>query len=125
MDLEDYGEIYGDIDNTKNIACLLRYPEECPKATTIKLHEPQGFTAGKGMAVVGAGNFTRATILPILKELRAPVRTVISSAGVSGTHLAQKYGVPESSTDFEASLKDDAIGTVLITTRHNLHAAMT
>ena len=125
VDLEDYREIYGDIDNTDNIACLLRYPEECRKTTTITLREPQGFTAGKGMAVVGAGNFTQAMVLPILKELNAPIRTVISASGVSGTHLAQKYGVPESSTDFEASLKDDAIGTVLITTRHNLHAAMT
>ena len=77
------------------------------------------------MAVTGAGNFTQAMILPMLKELSAPVRTVISASGVSGTHLAQKYGIPQSSTNFEAVAEGRCLGTVLITTRHNLHAAMT
>ena len=125
VDLEDYREIYGDIDNTNNIACLLRYPDEYRRDKTISLREPQGFAAGKRVAVVGAGNFTQATVLPLLKELHAPVHLIVSASGVSGTHLARKYGVPESSTDVEAALTDDGIGTVLITTRHDLHADLT
>ncbi|TRZ88383.1 MAG: dehydrogenase [Methanosarcinales archaeon] len=125
VDLEDYQDIYADMVNPGNIASLIRYPAEVYSEPIIRLREPKGFKAGQGIALIGAGNFTQSTILPLLRELKAPLKTLVSSGGLSSTHLARKYGVPESSTDVDAVLKDPDIGTVLITTRHNLHASMT
>jgi len=39
--------------------------------------------------------------------------------------LAKKYKIAQSSTDFDNVLSDPSINTVVITTRHNLHAPMT
>ncbi|MDP2058281.1 MAG: Gfo/Idh/MocA family oxidoreductase, partial [Flavobacteriaceae bacterium] len=50
--------------------------------------------------------------------------SIVSSGGVSGTALAQKFNIAKSATSIDAVLEDEAVNTVLITTRHNLHAAM-
>ena len=77
------------------------------------------------MAIVGAGNFTQAIIIPALKNAGAQMKYVVSSGGLSSTTLAKKYGVPNSTTDFETVLADKEVDGVLITTQHNLHAGMT
>ncbi|MDZ7691009.1 MAG: Gfo/Idh/MocA family oxidoreductase [Balneolaceae bacterium] len=76
------------------------------------------------MAVVGAGNFTQAMIMPSLKEAGAQVKYIVSSGGLSSTTLAKKYEVPNSSTDLEEVLRDEEVQGVLITTPHNVHAGM-
>ncbi|HYW35129.1 MAG TPA: Gfo/Idh/MocA family oxidoreductase, partial [Balneolaceae bacterium] len=49
----------------------------------------------------------------------------VSSGGLSSTQLAKKYNIEKSTTDYNSVLEDDSVKGVLITTRHNLHAAMT
>lgn len=88
--------------------------------STIRVSDRQ--VVGGAMAIIGAGNFTKMTAMPALAAAKAPVKTIVSSGGVSGTALAKKYGVPFSSTDYPAVLADADIRGVIITTRHNLHA---
>src|SRR5690606_23039315 len=54
----------------------------------------------------------------------ATYKYVASSGGVTGTALAQKYDIANSTTDYREILKDPEVDLVLITTRHNLHAKM-
>lgn len=132
--LKDYEEIYGDMEGSDSIASLLEYPvntegtEENTESTeerTIKVSNTV-FEGGSGtMAVVGAGNFTQAMIMPSLKDADAKVKYIVSSGGLSSTTLAKKYDVPNSSTDLDGVLADDEVDGVLVTTRHNLHAGMT
>lgn len=82
-------------------------------------------TSGPAIALIGAGNFTKMTALPALVAVNAAVKTIVSAGGVSGTALAKKYAVPYSSTDFQGVLDDPEVKGVVITTRHNLHAAQT
>lgn len=130
VELKDYMQIYGNMDNRSSIASILIYPEEqAGKAglleRTISIPSPS-YTGGKGtMAVVGAGNFTQAMILPSLKKVKASVKYIVSSGGLSSTNLARKYEVPNSSTDLERVLTDPEVEGVLITTQHHLHAGMT
>ena len=49
----------------------------------------------------------------------------MSATGVTGTGLARRYKVPVSATNLAAVLADPQIRGVIVTTRHNLHAAMT
>lgn len=135
--LEEYEEIYGDMDGSDSIASILEYPvEETAKDATkngltakenrtIRVTDTS-FEGGTGtMAVVGAGNFTQAMIMPSLKDAGADVKYIVSSGGLSSTTLAKKYDVPNSSTDLDSVLADDEVEGVLVTTRHNLHAGMT
>ena len=81
--------------------------------------------AGPGapiVGVIGAGNFTGQVLLPALKETGVRLKSIASAAGVTGTHLASKFGFEVSTTDAESILGDAEINTVLITTRHNTHA---
>lgn len=74
------------------------------------------------VGVIGAGNFTSHTLLPALKKIKARLKVIASSGGVSGTHLGKKYGFEESTTDVDKIFNDPEINVVFITTRHNSHA---
>jgi len=124
--LNDYLNIYGAMDATASIASVLEYEaEELEESKTIIISENQ-ISEGKGiMAVIGAGNFTQAMIMPCLDNANAKVKYIVSSGGLSSTTLAKKYKVPNSSTDFESTLKDEDVSGVVITTQHGMHAWMT
>jgi predicted dehydrogenase len=75
--------------------------------------------------VIGAGNFTGATLLPALKAAGANLKTIASAGGLSATLLAKKFGIAQSTTDYRQILADPAIDLCVITTRHNSHARLT
>ncbi|HBX65484.1 MAG: dehydrogenase [Balneola sp.] len=130
--LEDYLEIYGDMGRGNSIASILEYPgSNIEQGTsniqrrTISISSPS-YKSSKGtIAIVGAGNFTQAMILPALDKVGASMKYVVSSGGLSSTTLAKKYKIPNSTTDLDAVLSDEEVDGVVITTQHNLHAGMT
>jgi predicted dehydrogenase/threonine dehydrogenase-like Zn-dependent dehydrogenase len=73
-------------------------------------------------AVLGAGNFSAGMLIPGLAAAGAGLHTVVSSGGVSGTHVAKKFGFSRSSTDSNAVFSDPQVNAVFITTRHDSHA---
>jgi predicted dehydrogenase/threonine dehydrogenase-like Zn-dependent dehydrogenase len=127
--LSDFNQIYGDMKNTESIASILEYPiekngESAVENRTISLPDIH-YSGGKnGIAIIGAGNFTSASLLPALKNTDAQLKYIVSSGGLSSTTLAKKHNIPHSSTDYKAVLEDDDISAVIITTRHNLHSDM-
>ncbi len=124
--LDDYLKIYGEIGSSRSIASILKYDESNtePKST-IQLKEVS-YSGDKGViAVIGAGNFTKMTLLPALKDTGSNNKYIASKGGVTGTAMAQKHSFSHSTTDVEEVLKDNEVDLVLITTRHNLHASMT
>lgn len=124
--LNDYLKIYGEIGSSKSIASILKYEEsEGTPKTTIQLKEVS-YTGQKGViGIIGAGNFTKMTMLPALKGSGAQYKYIVSKGGVTGTAMAQKHGFSHSTTNVEDVLQDTEVDLVLITTRHNLHASMT
>jgi len=122
--LEDYQKVYGKIGESKAIASILSYGSSDYK-TNVTLFEKANTQKAGGLAIIGAGNFTKMTMLPALSKTKANLASIVSNSGVSGTALAKKYKIAQSSTDFDNVLSDPSINTVLITTRHNLHAPMT
>jgi len=106
---------------------LLSYPrEEAQEARTVP--NPYARPSGAGrvrVAVVGAGGFAKGTHLPNLAQLadRFEVRAVVSRGGPNALATARQFGAAYGSTDFRAVLEDPEVDAVLITTRHDLHAA--
>ena len=74
-----------------------------------------------GISFIGAGNYAKATLIPAFKALRAPLRLVASSTGVSGMHAGRKFGFEEVTTDTSKLFADQATRAVVITTRHDTH----
>ena len=124
--LEEYKKIYGDIGTHKSIASIINYEGSEKK---VRLHTVSfannSFKGAKGViGVIGAGNFTKMTMMPALKDSGAGFKYVSSQGGLSSTLLAKKYGFSHSTTDYKEILKDEEVDTLLITTRHDLHAQM-
>lgn len=123
--LDQYQQIYGDMSGSKSIASILVYPEKSGEPQRSVSISSNAFQGGKGtVGIIGAGNFTSAMILPCLKKTPAKLKFISSSAGLSGTTLAKKFGVAQSTTDNNLILKDSEVDLVMVTTRHNAHARM-
>ena len=120
--LEDYQKIYGNMKASGTIASLIAYPEKASTQTSVKYNHAS-FEGRKGViGIIGAGNFTKMTMLPVLKG--ADLKYIASANGLSGTALAKKHNIAHSTTDYQEILRDNEVDLVLITTRPNQHAAM-
>ena len=121
----DFRKIYGDMKSSQRIASLLTYPEHIDLNPTIHLYDSR-FTACAGtVGIIGAGNFTGAVLLPALKSADANLKIIASAGGLNATLLAKKYGIAQSTSDYQQILKDPDVDLCVITTRHNTHARLT
>lgn len=125
VELQDYNQIYGNMKGSGAIASLLKYSGAVDLSATSVPVSNRKFSAQKGvLGIIGAGNFTNATVLPALKKLRAEVKYISSASGLSAKTLAKKYGIGHATTNYWDILNDPEVDAVLITTRHNTHAEM-
>jgi predicted dehydrogenase/threonine dehydrogenase-like Zn-dependent dehydrogenase len=122
--LNEFDKIYGDIGNSKSVASIIQYSEDSQPESSVSVVKKE-FKSAKGIiGLIGAGNFTKMTLLPALKGTGAQIKHIVSSGGVNGTALAQKHNIAQSTTDYDLVLDDNDVDLVMITTRHNLHADM-
>lgn len=124
--LQSYHLIYDNIGNSKSIASILEYPEsdQFISQNTIQIVS-RNFHGQKGViGIIGAGNFTKMTMLPALKGIDARLKYIASKGGLTATTLAKKFGITHITTNYIDLLKDGEVDLVLITTRHNQHASM-
>ncbi|MFA7059990.1 MAG: bi-domain-containing oxidoreductase [Pedobacter sp.] len=122
--LTDYNRIYGSIGQSSSIASLLVYESTVDSRPVVTISS-RSFQKGKGViGIIGAGNFTSATVLPALKPLGAQLKYIVSAGGLTASTLAKRAGFACAATDYREVLADDEVDLVMITTRHNLHAAM-
>lgn len=123
--LDQYQQIYGNISNSKSIASILVYPEKTAEPLHSVVLSNHIFSGSKGVVgIIGAGSFTSAMILPCLKKVSAHLKYISSSGGSSGTTLAKKFGIEQSTTDNSLILQDPAVDLVMVTARHNAHARL-
>jgi predicted dehydrogenase/threonine dehydrogenase-like Zn-dependent dehydrogenase len=123
-DLKDYLQIYGDMKNSRSIASIIRYDGKVDTSKTSVAVSNRSFEGKKDViGILGAGNFTAAMIIPMLSKLGANMKYIASAKGLSSTTLAKKYKIANSTTNYQDILNDSAVNAVIITTRHNQHAA--
>lgn len=124
--LDDFQAIYGSISSSKSIASIITYSDHeiLTPSNTIKLNS-NSFRESKGIiGIIGAGNFTKMTLLPAIYKSGASLKYIASSGGVTGTALAKKYNFSFSTTDYKEIINDNEVDLVMITTRHDQHASM-
>jgi predicted dehydrogenase/threonine dehydrogenase-like Zn-dependent dehydrogenase len=122
--LKNYLQVYGNMGGN-SIASIIEYPEErIVPDTTVKVRSVDTRPLKGVVGFIGAGNFTKMTLLPALKNSGAYYKYVSSAGGLSSKFLANKYGIEYSTSDYNEILKDNEVDLVMITTRHDLHARM-
>ena len=125
VELADYNQIYGDMRKRGSIASIIKYPVETEVKSSVVVNDNH-FAGSKGvMGIIGAGNYTGATVVPALKKAGAQVKYISARTnGLEATTMAKKMGATIATTDYTEILKDKEVDLVICTTRHDTHARM-
>jgi len=76
------------------------------------------------LGVIGAGNFAKAVMLPIMQGSGVQRVGLTAATGISATETAKRFGFEYAATESDEILADDRVNAVAILTRHDLHAPL-
>ena len=106
------------------VGVLIDYPDESPplfrKLDLAGQPVPKGFAR---VSMIGAGNFARLVLLPLLAKARdISLRGLCSANGLNATETGRKYEFAYAASDWREITGDAETDIVFVMTRHNLHA---
>jgi hypothetical protein len=109
------------------IGVVLTYPNppRCDRRVEVKSSTVSAASAAERVTVgmLGAGNFASVVLLPIMKASGVTELVGVASAsGVSARSVATRFGFRYCASDENELLSDPAINTIVLVTRHDLHA---
>ncbi len=109
------------------LGVLITYPDGADISRHVDmpgLDRPVASQKSVQIGLLGAGSFATSTLLPAIKRVGGVEMVVIGAAnGSHAQHAARKFGFRSCTTDEREILDNPAINTVVITTRHHLHAS--
>jgi predicted dehydrogenase/threonine dehydrogenase-like Zn-dependent dehydrogenase len=113
------------------LGVLLTYPQRHTFETVVRL---DGKTARpvtdrsfprRTIGFIGAGLFARSVLLPAVRKVGSvDFGGVATSSGISAQHVGKRFGFSYATSDYKKILLDKNIGSVIVTTRHHLHASL-
>jgi predicted dehydrogenase len=104
------------------LGVVITYPESNWRTTRVDL-KPSAPAAALSVGVIGAGAFALNTLLPAIKQGGdADLAGVCSATGTHARHAADKFGFRFCTSNDKDILHDTTVNTVVIATRHHLHA---
>ncbi len=112
---------------SESLAVVFRYDAEASTERTVSLPAPRRRPASDvlGVSFVGAGNYAKALLLPLLDRRNDIHRlTLVTATGASARRTAEKFGFSGCGTNPEAVFKDPNVGLVFIATRHDTHVPL-
>jgi len=108
------------------LGVLIIYPEQPNQSQVLELTRRRRSSRSATpvtIGLLGAGSFAVSTLLPAIKQVSGVEFVgVCSATGIRSRHAAEKFGFQYCTTDEQEILSDARISTVLIATRHHLHA---
>jgi predicted dehydrogenase/threonine dehydrogenase-like Zn-dependent dehydrogenase len=108
------------------LAVLIEYPDRAEETRHVNLAPPDRPVASRQsiqLGLLGAGSFAVSTLLPAIERVGGVEMVVAGAAtGSHARHAAQKFGFRSCTTDEQQILRNPAVNTVVIATRHQLHA---
>lgn len=82
-------------------------------------------TDGVTLGIIGAGNFTGATLLPILRNIPdTTIKYIASNRGLAALGASRRLPGSQAISDTAQILSDPEINAVIIATRHDSHAEL-
>jgi predicted dehydrogenase/threonine dehydrogenase-like Zn-dependent dehydrogenase len=111
------------------LGVLIAYPEDADDTRHVNLAAPDRLVRPVAsrqaiqIGLLGAGTFATGTLLPAIKRVGGVEMVVAGAAnGSHARHAADKFGFRSCATDEREILNNPAVNTVVIATRHHLHA---
>lgn len=124
--LENAVEAYQTLSDPSALGILLSYPEREGRPVDnrkVSLNSPASYRASDVVCgFLGAGNYASRVLIPSFKAGGAKLHALGSSGGVSGVHHGKKHEFIYTVTDEAEIFKDTEVNTIVIATRHDLHA---
>ncbi len=103
------------------VGVLIQYPPPAVSRQPSARAKPK--PAPVVLGVIGAGNYAQGVLLPQFKtNPDVTLATVCTATGVKAEKAREKFGFANATTDWRSVVADPAINTVLVATRHDLHA---
>ncbi len=128
VDVSDAETAYEDLaaGRRRGLAVIFRYATASAPASAVALaaHAPKPEGA-LGVALIGAGNYAKAVLLPAIA--RAPgisARQIVTATGPSARRSAEKFGFAQCGTDPNGVFADASVDLVFIATPHDRHAEL-
>ena len=92
-----------------------------PETSTAELRRNR--LTGTRIGLLGAGGFASSTLIPAMKmESSTSLVAVCAATGAHAQHAARKFGFSSSTTDESELIHNPDLNTIVIATRHHLHA---
>jgi polar amino acid transport system substrate-binding protein len=105
------------------VGVLIHYPPTVERARVTVPAVSAASARAVVLGVIGAGNYAQGVLLPLFKaSADVTLRTVCTATGVKAQKTKEKFGFETCATDWREVIADTAINTVLVATRHDLHA---
>jgi predicted dehydrogenase/threonine dehydrogenase-like Zn-dependent dehydrogenase len=128
IDFQKADEAYEMITTNKNneryIGILLKYaPNDSKWESTVygpkKTIEEKDITVG----LIGAGNFSKNTLLPIMKDTGLyHYKALATTGGIGAAQAKHVFPFDYVTNDYTKLLTDDTIDLIVVSTQHNSHA---
>jgi predicted dehydrogenase/threonine dehydrogenase-like Zn-dependent dehydrogenase len=119
-------EAYDLIVNAAERSCgiVLQYADSSSEYEATRAKSAKPLAVGElGVSFIGAGNFARGVLLPIVKrQAKLHLVAVGAATGLSAKNTAEQFGFSYSTTDYQEILADEKSQLVFIATRHDSHA---
>ena len=124
---EAYEMITKNPKHERYIGVLLKYDEENKEKWNGTIHNPEAKKSVSGdkirLGLIGAGNFVRSTMLPIMKETGLfEFRGLATTGGVGGAQANSGTPFAYTTNDYKELLADPDIDLIAVSTQHNSHA---
>jgi predicted dehydrogenase/threonine dehydrogenase-like Zn-dependent dehydrogenase len=121
-------EAYSQINNTSTLGVILQYPKNTSYSekdfkVSLQKSTKQFSSSSPVVGFIGAGNYASRFLIPNFKKSGANLDTIVSSQGLTSVHHGSKAGFDTASTNYKEALKNKNINTIVIATRHHLHAS--
>jgi len=128
FDVANADAAYELILNRKERCCgvVLQYPDTDQRAARAKPASAVKLAADElGVSFIGAGNFARGVLLPIIKRAeKVRLITVATATGLSAKNTGAQFGFAGVTTDYQEILDASDSPVVFIATRHDSHASL-
>lgn len=109
----------------KYIGVLLKYSENREKwRNTVRSRQTKRVSGSRvRLGLIGAGNFVRSTMLPIMKETgKFEFRGLATTGGVGGAQANDGTPFAYTTNNYKKLLADPDIDLIAVSTQHNSHA---
>jgi predicted dehydrogenase/threonine dehydrogenase-like Zn-dependent dehydrogenase len=122
--LDDALRAYEAIEHDPSaLGVILQYGHHVDRSCVVAVSQGRTEAAGRAVVgVIGAGNFSKAILLPALAKTKARLAYVADLDGAAAQYAAVKFGAEKAVTDYRQIIEDGEVNAVFVVTSHNTHA---